>query len=163
MVLEKLIALGARRFWVCGTCGSLRDDLLPGTLVVPSGALSEEGVSGHYPLTEKARIFPEEARVLCKALESRGLPYESGRIWTTDAPYRETAAKVKAYREKGVVGVDMEFSALLTVAAFRRVSLAAVMVVSDILDLEKGWQSGFTAPLFKQRVKVVRQALFNYL
>ncbi len=50
MVMEKLIALGAKRVWVLGWCGSLQPNLLVGDIVIPTTALSEEGTSAHYPV-----------------------------------------------------------------------------------------------------------------
>jgi hypothetical protein len=56
----------------------------------------------------------------------------------------------------------MEFSALLQVAAFRQVELAAVMVVSDLLGGEV-WRPGFRSRPFKVAINAVGQALFAEL
>ena len=50
MGMEKLIALGVRRVWFLGWCGSLPPVLRVGDLILPTGALSEEGTSCHYPV-----------------------------------------------------------------------------------------------------------------
>jgi len=42
---------------------------------------------------------------------------EVGPGWTIDAPYRETAEEIVAYREEGNLTVDMEASAIFTVGA----------------------------------------------
>ena len=54
LVLERMIALGARKFIALGWCGSLRSDVRIGDIVLPSGAISEEGTSAHYPGVECA-------------------------------------------------------------------------------------------------------------
>jgi uridine phosphorylase len=133
MALEKLIALGATKIIVYGWCGSLVQSLRAGDIFLPTGALSEEGTSAHYPLRAPAVAHPEMVRRLAAGLAAGGHAVQHGVIWTTDAPYRETLQKVREYGGRGIMAVDMEFAALCTVAAFRGVSLAAVMLVSDEL------------------------------
>ncbi len=162
LVLEKLIALGAEKIIVCGTCGSLQSGLVIGDILLPVKALSEEGVSAHYPLAEPA-FSPETLLILLESfLKDLSLPCRRGVVCSTDAPYRETLVEIGKYQRDGIEGIDMEFSALLTVAAFRRVELAAVMVVSDHLCGNE-WQSGFRHSLFKQRMQLVSKGLIDCL
>ncbi len=163
LILEKLIALGGREFIICGTCGSLSKRLEIGDVLLPTGAESEEGTSRHYPLSAPPVPAPRLLNILHTFLKAEDVAWQNGRLWTTDAPYRETSDKVGSYQELDIYGVDMEFSALLTVAAFREVELAAIMVVSDQLDENNCWQSGFRSPVFKQKMRTVSQGLFNYL
>lgn len=132
LCLEKLIALGARRIVVYGWCGSLHSSLRIGNLFVPTWGLSEEGTSPHYQTED---IFEEDdlRQRLVEALSVTDHSFTVGPIWTTDAVYRETRTKVERYSAKGIMAVDMEYTALRAVAAFRRVCLAAVMLVSDEL------------------------------
>ena len=132
LCLEKLIALGARRIVVYGWCGSLHPSLRIGNLFVPSWGLSEEGTSPHYQ-TEDAFEGDDLRQRLVEVLSASGHQPTVGRIWTTDAVYRETRSKVERYSAEGIMAVDMEYTALRAVAAFRRVGLAAVMLVSDEL------------------------------
>jgi purine-nucleoside phosphorylase len=80
-------------------------------------------------------------------------------VWSTDAPYRETVRKILFYQKKGILAVDMESSALFTVAHFRRIQLATVLIVSDeLFTLE--WVHGFKEPIFlKTREKVAELVL----
>lgn len=130
--LEKLIALGARRIIVYGWCGSLHPSLAAGELFVPTGGLSEEGTSGHYQGADGGDDDTLRSRLVGALIQAGHVPRQ-GRIWTTDAVYRETREKVARYGAQGILAVDMEYTALRAVAAFRRVSLAAVMLVSDEL------------------------------
>lgn len=151
MVMEKIIALGAKRICVFGWCGSLQPDLRIGDIVIPLHAIAEEGTSRHYPIGKRKPLTDQGLdRILERALAQEGLPFRKGTVWTTDAPYRETASKVKAYREKGVLAVEMEMSALMTLAVYRSVKLSGLLVVSDeLFDLK--WHRGFSSPLFKKR------------
>ncbi|MEJ2725984.1 MAG: nucleoside phosphorylase [Deltaproteobacteria bacterium] len=156
MGVEKLIALGAERVWVYGWCGSLQPDLKIGDLVIPTGAISEEGTSRHYPVGDRP-VTTDEAlnQRIEAALKKDGCAFQRGTVWTTDAPYRETPDKVKAYRDEGVLAVDMEMSALMTLAAFRSIKLTGLLVVSDeLFDLK--WHTGFKDPRFEH---ISRRAL----
>ncbi len=145
IALEKLIALGAQRLWVLGWCGSLQPDLRIGGLIVPTTALSEEGTSAHYPVHEESiRTDPALNERLKHALHRANLPFITGPVWTTDAIYRETQAKVAKYGSKGILAVEMEISALITVAAYRSVALTGILVVSDELSSLE-WRHGFMA------------------
>ena len=148
--LEKLIALGARRIIVCGWCGSLRPDLGVGELVLPTWAISEEGTSRHYPVEGRSESSPLLRKDLKDFFFGTGKELREGPIWTTDALYRETREKVVRYGSEGILAVDMEFSALMQVAAFRDVELAAVMVVSDLL-WQVPWQPAFQGKEFRRR------------
>lgn len=150
MVLEKLIALGARAILALGWCGSLQADLAIGNLVLPLSARSEEGTSAHYPLNDP-RPFPDPGltRLLRQQLMQVGVEFQAGPVWTTDAFYRETVHKVRTYGEEGILAVEMEMSALFTVGRFRQVAVAGLLVVSDELSTLK-WVHGFRDPRLHQ-------------
>jgi uridine phosphorylase len=153
--MENLIALGAIRIWVLGWCGSLQPELRIGDLVIPTNAISEEGTSQHYPIGQGSPETGKELnQVLEESLKGAGQPFTRGTVWTTDAPYRETPSKVREFQKKGVLAVEMEMSALMTLAAYRTVGLAGLLVVSDEL-FELKWHSGFSS---SQREKTSRLA-----
>jgi len=153
MCLEKLIALGAKKVILYGWCGSLREELRALDVLLPTEALSEEGTSAHYTQSEGRQVpdaSPSLYKKLAELLATADFSYQSGKIWTTDAPYRETRTKIAEYAAQGIYGVDMEFSALCTVAAFRGIELAAVMLVSDEI-WRQPWQPQFSQKEFKLR------------
>ena len=59
-----------------------------------------------------------------------------GKIWTTDAVYRETYGKVKLMQERGCIGVDMELSALLALAKYRDVKFFQFLIGDDAVGGE---------------------------
>lgn len=161
IAMEKLIVLGARRIWVFGWCGSLQPGIRIGHLLIPTGAVSEEGTSGHYPVGE--RVPESDAsldRMVEDALRQQCLPFFKGPVWTTDAVYRETPEKVKAYQARGVMGVEMEMAALMTLALYRSVKIAALLVVSDeLFDLK--WRPGFSNPSLRKASHVAGRILLD--
>jgi uridine phosphorylase len=143
MVLETLGRRGCNTFLSLGWCGALSPSLRWGDIVLPEWAISEEGTSAHYPLIkEQALPDPVISNTLANMLEGSGVKYARGGVWTTDAPFRETREKVVNYADRSVLAVDMETSAVMTVARFRQWRWAGLMVVSDELWGEK-WNPGF--------------------
>ncbi len=161
MVMEKIIALGAKRICVFGWCGSLQPELKIGDLVIPQSAVAEEGTSRHYPIGRRKPATAQKLnRILEETLDHEGLPFRKGTVWTTDAPYRETALKVKTYQKKGVLAVEMEMSALMTLAIYRSVEMSGLLVVSDALSDLK-WHRGFSSPVFKKRCELAGNLLLD--
>ena len=132
--LEEVIALGCRKFIVCGGAGVLSADLAVGHVVLPTSAVRDEGTSYHY-LAPGREVTPSaEALAAIEAtLAERGVPYVTGKTWTTDALFRETPGKVRQRREEGCLTVEMEASAFFAVAQFRRVTLAQMLYSGDNL------------------------------
>lgn len=161
MGMEKLIALGAKKIWVLGWCGSLQSHLRIGDLVVPTKAISEEGTSQHYPIGEATPISDTELNhKLEEALIEYDRSFSKGEVWTTDAPYRETPEKVAFYQKQGVLAVEMEMSALMTLAQYRGVKLGALLVVSDeLFDLK--WHTGFSSPMLRQASQFAGELLLQ--
>jgi uridine phosphorylase len=145
-LLEEVIAFGCRKFIVCGGCGVLERDIAIGNLVVVSSALRDEGASYHYlPPSREVAADPRGVAALQAVLTRRGLPFLTGKTWTTDAPYRETPAKIAARRAEGCLTVEMEAAGLMAVAQFRGATLGQILYGGDDLSGEtwdhRGWQS----------------------
>jgi uridine phosphorylase len=161
MILEKLIALGARRVILLGWTGGLHPTLSPGDLILPDEAVSEEGTSRHYSVERHSKPSFPLLQEIKTGLKREGLSFKQGPIWTTDAPYRETIDKVKAFQSQGVLGVDMETSAFFTVSTFRGIEAAALLIVSDDLS-QMTWRHGFREPRFLEARRLVSRFLYRF-
>jgi purine-nucleoside phosphorylase len=93
-------------------------------------------------------------------LTGRGVTVHEGLVWSTDAPFRETVGKVVKYQKAGALAVDMEISALYTVAAFRSILVAAALVVSDDLS-SLTWVHGFREPGFGRARAVMVESVMR--
>jgi uridine phosphorylase len=154
MILETLIAWGVTRIVFMGWCGAISKDVHIGDMIVPNGALVDEGTSLHY-LRKSMDIVPPSDLILQKTrqtLESARMTYHEGLVWTTDAVFRETREAVLSFQEKGLLAVEMELSALLSVGMFHDVNVSALLVVSDELS-SLTWKPGFKSEQFKQARK----------
>lgn len=137
--LEEIIALGVRRFIVCGGCGVLDKDIAAGHPVVITSAVRDEGTSHHYlPPAREVTASPQAAAALEAVLQERGLEYRLGKTWTTDGIYRETRRRRDRRVAEGCSIVEMEAAALFAVAQFRCVELGQVVYGGDLV-VPEGW------------------------
>ena len=143
MLMDELIADGVEAFLSIGFAGCLDDGIDMGEFIVCEKAIRDEGTSHHYVASEKF-AHPSESLVAEteRLLTDRDESYHVGPSWTTDAIYRETKEEVRHYVEAGVLTVEMEASAVFSVAAHRGVDAAAMFVVSDYLGLSD-WEPKF--------------------
>jgi uridine phosphorylase len=160
ILMERLIAMGARNIVGIGSCGSLQKDIRIGDYIIPAEALIEEGTSQHYPLGE---LIPKASKKILKYLKDRclsnNLNFTIGKLWTTDALFRETIEKITTYQNQNVLGVEMEMSALFTVGTFRKIDVGGLLVVSDELFTLK-WKSGFGGNKYLSAMKAACETLF---
>jgi len=142
MLMESLLASGATSVVMVGEAGAIAASCRIGDVVVPTWGLREEGTSYHYlPADVTCRPAPDLLDWLRRAL-APGAKWLEGGVWTTDAPFRETADKVRRYSAQGVLAVEMECTALMSVAMYRAVPFAAVLVITDELHGD-GWVEEF--------------------
>jgi uridine phosphorylase len=145
-LLEEAIAFGCKKFVVVGGAGVLVKELTVGKLILVESAVRGEGVSYHYiPPAREIQAPAEALAAIRSTLDARGIPFVSGKTWTTDAPYRETQSMIDARRAEGCLTVEMEAASLLAVAQFRKVLLGQILYAGDDLSGEnwdnRGWQS----------------------
>jgi uridine phosphorylase len=110
----------------------LNREIALGHLVVPSSALRDEGTSYHYlPPSREVDASPEAVRAIQQTLDDAGVPYVTGKTWTTDAIYRETSTKIARRREEGCLTVEMEAAAFFAVAQFRGITFGQILYGGD--------------------------------
>lgn len=141
MLMEELIASGAKRILVLGLAGSISPKVRMGDLVLPTWAIREEGLSYHYLRPE---VVPKPSSRLTSSLRRcmKDVPFHEGGVWTTDAIFREVPAKVRRYAERGALAVEMECSALMSIAMYRKIEFAALLTITDEV-FRKDWRPGF--------------------
>ena len=138
MELEMLIASGVHSVVAFGTSGALDKSLGSAEIIVPSAAIRDEGTSYHYlegtdGIDEISQNLVN-LQILKQELTNHSLPFQEGKVWTTDAIYRETKMKTNLMKSHGCVVVDMECSALLAVAQFRNINFVQFLLTYDNLD-----------------------------
>jgi uridine phosphorylase len=119
IVVEELIALGARTFIRIGTCGAIAGDLAIGEIVTPTAVLGRDGTSRALGATEQ--VLPDPQLAAACAVDTRDVVAAS-----VDLFYG-------AVDTSGADVVEMECAALFQLARLRGVRAAAVLGVSDEL------------------------------
>jgi len=166
MLLESLIAKGADKIIFLGWCGAVTDQLEIGDIIVPYKAIVDEGTSANYKVLDKKKpVSVPDLNLtdhLSSHLSSFGNDIKKATIWTTDAIYRETKNKIEYYKDLGADAVEMESSALFSVAGYRQVSIAGILVVSDSVA-SKNWDSGFRNKTFKLARRNACNAIMTFV
>ena len=145
IVVEELKNIGVETLIRIGSCGALQKNIKVGELIIAKGAIREDGTSDAY--VDKAYPAIADPIVLMSLMESAkelNLKYHSGLIRSHDALYVDNSSELEAYwRAKGVLGSDMETSALFVVGGIRNLRTASVLnvVVESEENLEQGINS----------------------
>ena len=137
---EEVLAMGLEKLIMFGTCGVLDSSIDELAIIIPTSAIRDEGTSYHYKKSsDEIEVNKKYKKEFEKILEENNLSYIEGKVWTIDAPYRETRKKVLTRKEQGCICVDMECSAMTAVAEFRGKELFQFFYAADNLDSAK-WE-----------------------
>ena len=132
-LLEETLAMGAKKVLIYGSCGVLDSALVAGHFILPTAAYRDEGVSYHYlPVGDYVDIPTAER--LGEIFDGLNLPYVKGRVWTTDAFYRETRNNMAKRKADGCLAVDMECASAMAVGQFRGAAVYQFLYAEDSLD-----------------------------
>lgn len=132
-MLEEALAMGAKKVLLYGSCGVLDSALVAGHFILPTQAYRDEGTSYHYmPVSDYVDI--PTAEQLGEIFDELHLPYVKGRVWTTDAFYRETRNNMEKRKADGCIAVDMECASAMAVGQFRGAAVYQFLYAEDSLD-----------------------------
>ena len=139
IAMEELAALGAHTFLRIGTCGGMQPELVPGALIIPTGAIRMEGTSQEYmPLAFPAvPDFGLTEHLVCAA-RAAAYDYHTGVVQCKDSFYGQHSPETmpvaptllqnwQAWKAAGTLASEMESAALFTVAAARHVRCATIL------------------------------------
>jgi uridine phosphorylase len=163
-LVEHLIACGAKTILFSTALGAFQPYMKPGDFVIPSKVAVGEGTSKYYyPLIKVIKPDAELMKILKEACSRVGVKPYVGTIWNTDAFYREMRSQVEKLQARGVLGVEMESSATFTVAKFRGIRAASLLVVSDSeanFKWELYWQEDEYIKSWNETLhRIIREAL----
>ncbi|MCS6712564.1 purine-nucleoside phosphorylase [Brachybacterium sp. EF45031] len=123
-----------------GTCGGLSDRVKVRDVVLGTAASTDSAMNtprfGHVTFAPAADF--ELARIAASVAEERLLPYVAGGLFSSDQFYNPDREITSTLARYGVLGVEMEASALYTLAAqFSRRALALCTVSDHLLTGEE--------------------------
>jgi uridine phosphorylase len=155
LVAEQLFASGCRLLVSVTSAGRIADRGPTPYFVLIDRALRDEGTSYHYLPPSDFSEAPD-AQLVANAERAfarlEDVVVHRGATWTTDAPYRETAAAIDAARGMDILAVEMEAAALYAFAAAEGRSVFCLAHVTNAMaqaerDFEKGEADGVSASL----------------
>jgi len=153
LVAEQLFVSGCRFLVSMTSAGQIVQQAPPPYFMLIDRALRDEGTSYHYlPPAEFVAAEERLVEAAMKALARSVQPVYRGASWTTDAPFRETAAAIAHCRGRQVLAVEMEAAGLYAFSRARRRSVLCFAHVTNQMavvegDFEKGEADGSSASL----------------
>lgn len=140
IAMWELAQLGVENFIRVGTCGGMQTEVLPGDLILPTGAIRMEGTSREFLPAEYPAV-PDFSllRALAKCAGQSGRRWHAGPVQSKDSFYGQHSPERmpvaerltqnwKAYCRAGALASEMECAALFCCAAALGVRAAAVLL-----------------------------------
>ena len=132
LIAEQMAVSGAQVVLGLTSAGGVTSEMPVPGLVVVTRAVRDEGTSYHYLPASKTVDAPSKvAQFLKEDLKTLPLPVLSGSVWTTDAPYRETAKELSVQAAAGVLAVEMQTASLFAFSKARRFPVGSVAYVTN--------------------------------
>ncbi|KXI22755.1 nucleoside phosphorylase [Photobacterium sanguinicancri] len=142
IALEELTLCGAKYIVRVGSAGALQGNIGLGELIVAEGAVRDEGgskayVSSSYPAVASRPLTTEIERYLTE----HAYPAHYGIVRSHDSFYTDEEDKIcEHWSRKGVLGADMETSALFTVGKLRGIQVASIL--NNVVLYQQNVQEG---------------------
>jgi uridine phosphorylase len=135
LVAEQMAVCGAKVIVGLASAGRVAPWLRIPSVVVADRAIRDEGTSYHYlPPAPVVHSPGPLAGALEAAIRRAGLEVRRGLVWTTDAPYRETAAQIRKHALAGALAVEMQAASLFAFAVRSGLQVGLVAQVSNAPD-----------------------------
>ncbi|WP_255191582.1 nucleoside phosphorylase [Natronobeatus ordinarius] len=143
IAVEELCRVGADTFIRVGSCGAIQPEMRVGDLVITTGAVRQEGTSDEYVRPDyPASADHEVVCALVAAAERLDYDYHTGITMSADSFYAgqgrpgfdgfraaDSEGLVEELREANVANIEMEASAILTLANLYGLRAGAVCTV----------------------------------
>lgn len=150
LVAEEMFASGCQLLISMTSAGQIVSEGDPPYFVLIEKALRDEGTSHNYlPPASFSAINPALSHCLAPVFQEFHPPVFLGSTWTKDAPFRETESAIRHCRELGIMGVEMEASALYAFSEAKGHPVVCFAHITNQMgnvenDFEKGEAQGST-------------------
>ncbi|MBA2938337.1 nucleoside phosphorylase [Paenibacillus sp. CGMCC 1.16610] len=135
---EELIKGGVKTLIRVGTAGSYSAEVPPGSLVVSTAAVREDGLTRQLvPVGFPAVADSDVVRALFEAASETDGLVKKGITVTLDAFFQGVEEfPHRKYKQAGALAVEMEISALYVIAALRGVRAGAIVALDGYADAD---------------------------
>jgi uridine phosphorylase len=145
IVLEELIKIGAETFIRVGTTGALQPNIEMGDIVIATAAVRMDGTTRSYlPIEYPAVADLSVVSALLQASRQMKKKVHTGVVLTSDAFYRDNPEPMATFMKANVLSVEMECSAIFTIASSKRLRSGAILAVD--CNIAKGIRKGEFEP-----------------
>ena len=152
-------SLGTRLVIMIGSCGAIQRSVNTGDIVLPTRVRIGEGASQYYAEGEWAEPTGSWVDKAECALRSRGVSTHQGLFITTSALFAQPVVRVQAWEAAGYLGVDMETSAVFTVAKTLGMEAVSMVFVWDELYRQRTFLDEYSA---EEKERQLRADLGTY-
>ena len=144
VIVEELSVLGVQKFIGYGASGALDPEILPGSIMIAGSSFCSDGTSKEYSKDTEVYADHDMLQLLLEITQTYQESAEVGRVWTTDAIYRELPSKVAYWKQRGARYVNLETGSLYSVAKEKGLQAVYLSAVSDCVteDRWSGWFEG---------------------
>lgn len=175
IAVEELCKCGAEVMIRIGTCGGINTKVEGGHVVIPTGAIRQEGTTLQYVPAEYPAVADHEVTTaLISAAKSENKTYHTGIIQSKDSFYgqhspeimpvsAELETKWEAWKKAGVLASEMECSTVFVVGGIRGVKTGAVLHVLWNQEREKLGLPNLTDESTEDAIKIAVKAIENLI
>ncbi len=132
-IMDLLSAIHPKAVLFLGKCGSLKEHIKVGDVILPMAAIRGDSTGAEYLPAEVPSLPSFRLQQSVSAMiRKHGMDYYTGTIYTTNRRVWEHDAKFREYlRSIRATGIDMETATIFTVGFYNDIPRGALLLVSD--------------------------------
>lgn len=155
IALEELKQIGVKTLIRIGSAGALQKSLKIGELVIPYGAVREDGTGNMYiPPSYPAVSDPQVFAALCASAQTLGWSNHQGLIRSHDSFYIDEEPQICDYwANKGILASDMETATLFVVGSLRGLKTGSLLNI--VVEAENSLEEGINSYVEKEKQAVL--------
>ncbi|QDX94455.1 purine-nucleoside phosphorylase [Brevibacillus laterosporus] len=160
-VHELINSYGVKNLVRVGTCGAIQKDVKVRDVIIAMSSSSDSAVNKvrfndiDYAPTANFDLLKKAYDVATK----RNMPTRVGNVFTSDSFYNDDATRMPKLAEYGVLAVEMETTALYTIAAKFGARALSVLTVSDHILTGEETTAMERQTTFNQMIEVALEAI----
>jgi uridine phosphorylase len=176
IAMEELVMCGADTFIRVGTCGGIDPELIPGNLIIATGAIRKDGTGREYvPIEFPAVANYDVVHALKTAADKLNKTSYLGIVECKDSYYGQHSPdrmpvgydlknKWNAWKMAGALGSEMESSTLFVVASTLRVRCGSILLLARNREREEKYNTGKistfdTTPAIEVAIQAIRDLI----
>ena len=172
IAVEELANIGAKVVVRLGTCAGFREDVKPGNICITTGSYKQDGTSSRYvpdtfpavPDLDLTHTLIKTAKQMTKDLDET-FAVKTGITCSDDAFYAENVEWIKKCHDLGCMNVEMESSAIYTIAHLRNLRAATICAAAANLYTGEdfiGEENTVTPKAIELATQIILETFYNF-